>query len=51
MARVRAEHDNPRWAAQVLNYVVFADPDNAAAREMLAGVYDRLGHGADERAS
>jgi alkyl sulfatase BDS1-like metallo-beta-lactamase superfamily hydrolase len=47
MARVQAEHDNPRWAAQVLNYVVFADPDHAAAREMLAGVYDSLGHGAE----
>jgi alkyl sulfatase BDS1-like metallo-beta-lactamase superfamily hydrolase len=36
-----------RWAAQVLNYVVFADPGNAVARELLAGVYDRLGQGAE----
>jgi alkyl sulfatase BDS1-like metallo-beta-lactamase superfamily hydrolase len=43
IARVKAEHDNPRWAAQVLNYVVFADPDNAQARELLAGVHDSLG--------
>ncbi|WP_084964359.1 alkyl/aryl-sulfatase [Thermoactinospora rubra] len=36
-----------RWAAQVLNYVVFADPGNADARELLARVYDRLGHGSE----
>jgi alkyl sulfatase BDS1-like metallo-beta-lactamase superfamily hydrolase len=47
IGKVKAEHDNPRWVAQVLNYVVFADPDNAQAREMLAGVYDSLGHGAE----
>jgi alkyl sulfatase BDS1-like metallo-beta-lactamase superfamily hydrolase len=51
IAKVKAERDDPRWAAQVLNYVALADPDNAAARALLAGVYDRLGHGADERAS
>ncbi|MEU8308505.1 alkyl sulfatase dimerization domain-containing protein [Actinomadura sp. NPDC048955] len=36
-----------RWAAQVLNYVVFADPGNTAARELLARVYDKLGHGSE----
>ncbi|MFI6317587.1 alkyl/aryl-sulfatase [Nonomuraea sp. NPDC050556] len=36
-----------RWAAQVLNYVIFDDPDNSAARELLAEVYDKLGHGAE----
>jgi alkyl sulfatase BDS1-like metallo-beta-lactamase superfamily hydrolase len=45
--KVRAENGNPRWAAQVLNYVVFADPGNTQARELLAGVYDTLGHGAE----
>ena len=44
--RVRAGED-PRWAAQVLNYVVFADPGNHAARELLASTYERLGHGAE----
>ena len=48
MAKVQAEDgDNPRWAAQVLNYVVFADPGNTRARELLAGVYETLGHGAE----
>jgi alkyl sulfatase BDS1-like metallo-beta-lactamase superfamily hydrolase len=45
--KVKAEDGNPRWAAQVLNYVVFADPGNTQARELLAGVYDTLGHGAE----
>jgi len=45
--KVKAEDGNPRWAAQVLNYVVFADPGNARARELLAGVYDSLGDGAE----
>ncbi|WP_327090246.1 MBL fold metallo-hydrolase [Nonomuraea sp. NBC_01738] len=36
-----------RWAAQVLNYVVFDDPGNGDARELLAEVYDRLGHGSE----
>ena len=44
IGKVKAEHDNPRWAVQVLNYVVFADPDNAQARELLTGVYESLGH-------
>nr|WP_285582885.1 alkyl sulfatase dimerization domain-containing protein [Actinoallomurus iriomotensis] len=36
-----------RWAAQILNYVVFADPAHDAARELLAKVYDRLGQGSE----
>ena len=42
IAKVKAEDDDPRWAAQVLNYVVFADPDNARARELLADAHDGL---------
>lgn len=45
--KVNAEQDNPRWAAQVLNYIVFADPGNTRARGLLAGVYESLGHGAE----
>jgi alkyl sulfatase BDS1-like metallo-beta-lactamase superfamily hydrolase len=37
----------PRWAAQILNYVIFADPGNPQARELLAGTYEKLGHGAE----
>jgi len=36
-----------RWAAQILNYVVFADPADAVAGELLAKVYDELGHGSE----
>jgi alkyl sulfatase BDS1-like metallo-beta-lactamase superfamily hydrolase len=45
--RLRADDEDPRWAAQVLNYVVFADPGNTAARELLARTYDKLAHGAE----
>ena len=33
-----------RWAAQVLNHLVFAEPDNAAAKALLARSYDQLGY-------
>lgn len=46
-ARQALEAGDLRWAAQVLNYVVFDDPDNTDARELLAQVYDRLGHGSE----
>jgi alkyl sulfatase BDS1-like metallo-beta-lactamase superfamily hydrolase len=36
-----------RWVAQVVNHVVFAEPDNAQARELLARTYQRLGYGAE----
>ncbi|MGZ6021878.1 MAG: alkyl/aryl-sulfatase [Rhizomicrobium sp.] len=32
-----------RWAATLLNHLVFADDSNKAARERLAGVYTKLG--------
>ncbi|WP_433252794.1 alkyl/aryl-sulfatase [Actinomadura nitritigenes] len=46
-ARAAFEAGETRWAAQVLNYVVFADPGNTEARELLAQVYDELGHGSE----
>lgn len=33
-----------RWVAEVLNHLVFADPDNDQARELLASTYDQLGY-------
>ena len=45
--RARAADDDPRWAAELLNHVVFADPGNTEARALLAEVYDGLGHGAE----
>ncbi|KQV19540.1 MULTISPECIES: alkyl/aryl-sulfatase [unclassified Kitasatospora] len=39
--------DDLRFAATLLNHAVFADPKHSGAREALAAVYDRLGHGAE----
>lgn len=36
-----------RWVAEVLNHVVFAEPDHAAARQLLADTYEQLGYGAE----
>jgi alkyl sulfatase BDS1-like metallo-beta-lactamase superfamily hydrolase len=36
-----------RWVAQVVNHVVFADPDNAAARDLQAAALEQLGYGAE----
>ncbi|MDL0432287.1 alkyl sulfatase dimerization domain-containing protein [Marinobacter sp. TBZ242] len=36
-----------RWLAELLNHVVFADPDNGDARALLANVYDQLGYQAE----
>ena len=33
-----------RWVAQVLNHLVFAEPDNTKARSLLARTYDQLGY-------
>ncbi|MFG1941438.1 alkyl/aryl-sulfatase [Nonomuraea sp. NPDC048826] len=39
-----------RFAAQLLNHAVFADEGNKRARDLLAEVYTRLGHGARDAA-
>jgi alkyl sulfatase BDS1-like metallo-beta-lactamase superfamily hydrolase len=46
LERARADVDagEYRWAAQVLNHVVFAEPSNTVARELLAGVLTQLGY-------
>lgn len=36
-----------RWVAQVLNKLVFAQPDNGAAKALLAKAYDQLGYQAE----
>jgi alkyl sulfatase BDS1-like metallo-beta-lactamase superfamily hydrolase len=36
-----------RWVAEVLNHLVFAQPDNAAAKSLLAQTYDQLGYQAE----
>jgi alkyl sulfatase BDS1-like metallo-beta-lactamase superfamily hydrolase len=36
-----------RWAAEVLNHVVFAQQDHQAARDLLADTYEQLGYGSE----
>jgi linear primary-alkylsulfatase len=46
-ARNYADKGDLRFAAQLLNHAVFADPDSSAARTLLADVYERLGFGCE----
>ncbi|MEM9725806.1 MAG: alkyl sulfatase dimerization domain-containing protein, partial [Pseudomonadota bacterium] len=39
-----------RWAAELLNKVVFADPENQAARDWLAATYEQIGYQAESGA-
>lgn len=36
-----------RWVAEVLNHVLFAEPDHAEARFLQAATFERLGYGAE----
>ncbi|MGW8564582.1 alkyl/aryl-sulfatase [Isoptericola sp. NPDC055881] len=36
-----------RWAAQVLHHLVFADPDDAEAKDLQADAYEQLGYQAE----
>ncbi|MGW8887481.1 alkyl/aryl-sulfatase [Streptomyces sp. NPDC055749] len=42
-AREAYEAGDLRWAAELLNHVLFAEPEHAAARELQADTYERLG--------
>ncbi|GAX56319.1 alkyl/aryl-sulfatase [Streptomyces olivochromogenes] len=46
-ARAYIDAGDLRFAATLLNHLVFADPSNNAAKDTLAGVYERLGYGAE----
>ncbi|MBS1678812.1 MAG: MBL fold metallo-hydrolase [Actinobacteria bacterium] len=43
-ARVAFEAGEYRWVAEVVNHVVFADPDNEAARGLQADALEQLGY-------
>ena len=49
VANARAAFDagDFRWAAEVANHAVFAQPDHAEAREVLADTYEQLAYGAE----
>ncbi|MBA4608544.1 MBL fold metallo-hydrolase [Aeromicrobium sp. Marseille-Q0843] len=36
-----------RWAAEIGNHAVFAEPEHGAAREVLADTYEQLGYGSE----
>ncbi|MDE2355465.1 MAG: MBL fold metallo-hydrolase [Alphaproteobacteria bacterium] len=46
-ARVAFEAGDYRWVAEVVNHLVFADPDNVAARELQADALEQLGYQAE----
>ena len=49
LERARADHEagDDRWVAEVVKHVVFAEPDNVAARELLADAFTQLGYQAE----
>ncbi len=46
-ARKSFEAGDYRWVAEVVNHVVFAEPDNEEARELQADALEQLGYGAE----
>lgn len=49
LRRARASFDEGdfRWVAQVVNHVLFADPDNPEARDLQARALEQLGYGSE----
>ncbi len=43
-ARKAFDDGEYRWVAEVVNHLVFADPDNRAAKALLADTYEQLGY-------
>jgi len=46
-ARKSFDKGDYRWVAEVLNHLVFAEPDNQQAKQLLARTYDQLGYQAE----
>ncbi|MGX6509424.1 alkyl/aryl-sulfatase [Rhodococcus sp. SJ-2] len=49
IAKARRSYDEGdfRWVAQVLNYVIFADPANTEAKSLQADTLEQLGYGSE----
>ncbi len=47
MAQQAFDEADYRWAAEILNHVLFADPSHAAARALQADTLEQLGFGAE----
>lgn len=47
--RAQQDYDkgNYRWVAEVMNYVVFANPDNQKAKDLEANAFEQLGYQAE----
>ncbi|MDL2313434.1 MBL fold metallo-hydrolase [Desulfovibrio sp. OttesenSCG-928-C14] len=41
------ENGEYRWVAELLNHLVFAEPDNARAKNLLADAYEQMGYQAE----
>jgi len=46
-ARAAYDRADYRWAAELLNHLVFAEPGNTDAKSLLAATYDQLGYQAE----
>ena len=46
-ARQSFEQGDYRWVAEVVNHLVFAEPDNKEARDLQADALEQLGYGAE----
>jgi alkyl sulfatase BDS1-like metallo-beta-lactamase superfamily hydrolase len=47
LARGSFDEGDYRWVAEVVNHVVFAEPENEAARQLQADALEQLGYGAE----
>lgn len=49
LARAQQDFDKGdyRWVAELLNHLVFAEPENREAKQLLANTYDQLGYQAE----
>jgi len=49
LSKARDAYDNAeyRWVAEVVNHLVFADPENVEARQLQAGALEQLGYQAE----
>jgi alkyl sulfatase BDS1-like metallo-beta-lactamase superfamily hydrolase len=47
LAEEARRHDDERWAVELLKQLVFAEPENAAAKAMLADALEQLGYRAE----
>lgn len=46
-ARIAFEAGDYRWVAEILKHLVYAEPENAAARELLADAYEQMAYQAE----